>query len=263
MIEERAAVTAAEVDRVVIGVHRSIGDVVRSQIKQAVTAIGLQSVAYWSELAVFMVEGRLTDDLVRTRFRYSATPAEAAIAGLQERGLLGVGHRASGPLRSAIDVVESGRIATAAELWGSSHHLAALASGAAAMLRRGRGPLVEPYRALSEPTDTVALLWHRLVGLRYLRADAHASAWHDAGLTAAEVVDLTAAWRDEPVDSPQPELLAQGLLTPSGMITPAGVELREDIEAETNRRSEACYQALDIRAWAGWMAAMAELPPHE
>ena len=263
MTEERAAVTAAEVDRVVIGVHRSVGDVARSQIKEAVSAIGLQSVAYWSDLAVFMVEGRLTDELVRTRYRYSATSAEAAIAELREKGLLGAGGRPSDSLQSAISVIESSRIATAADLWASNSHLAAIASDAAVMLRRGRGPLVEPYRALSEPTDTVALLWHRLIGLRYLRADAHASAWHEAGLTAAEVVDLTAAWQEEPVDSPQPQLVAQGFLTPSGMIAAAGVELREGIEAETNRRSEACYQALDSRAWAGWMAAMAELPPHE
>ena len=262
MIEERAAVTAAEVDRVAIGVHQSVSEEARAQVRHAVSALGLQSIAYWSDLAVFMVAGRLTDELVRDRFRYAAPQAEAEITALREQGLLDEAGRPSASFRRVIDVVESRRTATAGHLWASSAHLTALAAEAAVMLRRGTGPLVEPYRVLNEPDDTVGLLWHRLIGLRYLRADAHAAAWREAGLTAPEVIDLTAAWRGGTVHTPHQHLVDQGLLSPSGGITLAGSQLRKDIEAETNRRSEPCYQAIGHRAWAGWMAGMAELPPH-
>ena len=261
MTVKRAAATAAEVDRVVIGVHRSVSDQAKAHARDAVAAVGLRSIEFWADLSVFMVEGRLTDEVVLARFRYSTKSAVAAIAGLRKRALVGDGGRPTDPFRSAIDVVESARVATAADLWQPSKHLAALAAGAAVMLRRGQGPLVEPYRALTEPADVVAALWHRLIGLRYLRADAHAAAWGDAGLTAAEVVDLTAAWRGQSVESPQPALRDRDLTSSSGAITETGAQLREDIEAATNERSETSYQGLDSRAWAGWMAAMAELPP--
>lgn len=262
VIEERAAVTAAEVDRVVIGVHQSVTDEARSRVRNAVSALGLESIAYWSDLTVFMVAGRLTNDVVRDRFRYAAPRAEAAISALRERGFIDEAGRPSASFRSVIDVVDSRRTATAGDLWASSAHLTALAADAAVMLRRGAGPLVEPYRALNEPDDAVGLLWHRLIGLRYLRADAHAAAWLDAGLTAAQISGLTTAWRGGQVESPQRELVDHGFLSAAGTITEAGAQLREGVEADTNRRSEPCYQAIGHRSWTGWMAAMAELPPH-
>lgn len=258
----RAPATAAAVDRVVIGVHRAIDEVERDRITEAAKAAGLESIAYVADLAGFMAEGRLTDELVRTRFRYSAEPATVAISNLRELALLDDAGRPASELGVVLAEVDSVRIAAATRLWESSAHLAGLAAGAAIMLRGARGPLVEPYRALYEPDDTVGALWHRLIGLRYARADAHAAAWEATELSAAEVSALTTAWRGDPVESPPQSLVDRRAVSSSGVITEIGSRLRDGIESDTNQRSEPVYQALDAPGWAGWMAAMAELPPH-
>ncbi len=258
----RAAATAAEVDRVVIGVHRAIDEAARVRITNTARAAGLESIAYVADLAGFMAEGRLTDELVRTRFRYSAGPAAAATSALRERALIDDAGRPASQLLGMLKEVDSVRIAAASRLWAQSAHLEGLATGAAVMLRRASGPLVEPYRALYEPDDPVGVLWHRLIGLRYARADTHAAAWHASELTTEEVSDLTAAWHGDIVELPQQSLVDRGSLTASGVITEAGSELRDSIESDTNLRSEPVYQALDIGHWTGWMAALAELPPH-
>ena len=255
----RAGVTAAEVDRVVIGVHRAIDEQARTRIRNAAQAAGLESIAHFADLGEFMTEGRLSDEVVLARFRYSVGPATAAIATLRDMELIDAAGRPATQLAGLLAEGDSVRLATAARLWGESAHLETLAAGAAVMLRHARGPLVEPYRALNEPADPVGALWHRLVGLRYARADAHAAAWEEAGFTAAEMPDLTTAWRGEAVNSPQQSLVDRGVVSESGAITEAGTEIRDAIEADTNRRSEPVYRSLD--GWTGWMAAMAELSP--
>src|SRR5690606_40241417 len=110
-------------------------------------------------------------------------------------------------------------------------------SHAAAAARSRRAPALGPRAALAgralgkaraEPGDALAamappyepegspaglLLFNRLAALRYARADAHAAAWREAGLTAAEVVAL----------EPGP--------------------LRTRVEAGTNRRAAVPYRA--------------------
>src|SRR5690606_5119093 len=114
-------------------------------------------------------------------------------------------------------------------------------SHAAAAARSRRAPALGPRaalagrvlgKALAEPGDALAamappyepenapaglLLFNRLAALRYARADAHAAAWQAAGLTAAQIVALR----------PGP--------------------LRERVEADTNRRAAAPYEALTHR----------------
>lgn len=72
--------------------------------------------------------------------------------------------------------------------------------------------MAPPYEPEGSPAGL--LLFNRLAALRYARADAHAAAWQEAGLTAAEVVAL----------EPGP--------------------LRTRVEAGTNRRAAVPYHAL-------------------
>ncbi|MEV8633567.1 hypothetical protein AB0395_18095 [Streptosporangium sp. NPDC051023] len=72
-----------------------------------------------------------------------------------------------------------------------------------------------PYEP--EGTPEGVLLFNRLAALRYHRADAHAAAWQDAGLTAAQIVGL------------------------------ASGPFRDRIEAETNHRAAVPYETLTTK----------------
>ncbi|MCP4965677.1 MAG: hypothetical protein GY926_10610 [bacterium] len=236
-IELSVATTAAVVDRVVLGVHRSISDEDKQRIRAILAGVDLKSPGYWVDLADFMAAGTLTDDLVKTRFRYAQEAAIASIDELRERRLVDDELRPTAALIEIVDVVNDVRLANAAELWGDEADLGLLANGADAMLKGAAGPLVGPYRGLTEPTGPVALLWHRLIGLRYLRADAHAAAWETAGLNAAEMVTLTN--------------------TESKDLSDQARALCDAIEDDTNGRSEPAYRQLDH--WSEWMVALAGL----
>jgi hypothetical protein len=73
-------------------------------------------------------------------------------------------------------------------------------------------------------------LWNHLWPLRYHRADAHAAAWHDAGLTASEMVTL------------------------------APGEQRDRIEADTNRRAAAPWTGLSPDDRLELLAGLGALP---
>lgn len=94
------------------------------------------------------------------------------------------------------------------------------------------GPAFAQMSPPYEPADTPAglLLFNRLAALRYHRADAHAAAWQDAGLTWQEIVDM-----------------------------PAGPD-RAAIEADTNRRDAAPYTALTPAERVELLAGLAALP---
>jgi len=74
-------------------------------------------------------------------------------------------------------------------------------------------------------------LYNRLAALRYHRSDAHAAAWAARGLTAERIVAL-------PADHP----------------------LRQDIEADTNRRSAPPYETLTPDERLRLLAGLAALP---
>jgi hypothetical protein len=94
--------------------------------------------------------------------------------------------------------------------------LVARVLGRAERLPGGALELVTPpYEP--DGTGPGVLLFNRLAALRYHRADAHAAAWQAAGLSAAEIVGLA--------DGP----------------------LRAGIEADTNVRAGAAYEALSPR----------------
>jgi hypothetical protein len=85
-----------------------------------------------------------------------------------------------------------------------------------------------PYERPGDPPGV--LLFNRLAALRYHRSDAHAAAWAARGLTADEIVAL-------PADTP----------------------LRQEIEADTNRRAAPPYEALNPSERLQFLAGLAAL----
>jgi len=120
-------------------------------------------------------------------------------------------------------------------LWGSGADLAdleQLAERAVVAAAATGGPsssvLAPPY---DPPGSTIgSRLAERLTSLRIHRADAHAAAWADAGLTVEQVQALGAG--------PQ----------------------RDAIEAETNRRAAGPYQALDPQERDHFLHRLRQLP---
>jgi hypothetical protein len=85
-----------------------------------------------------------------------------------------------------------------------------------------------PHERPGDPPGV--LLFNRLAALRYHRSDAHAAAWAARGLTAEQVVAL-------PADAP----------------------IRQEIEADTNRRSAPPYEALTPAERLRFLAGLAAL----
>ena len=198
----------------------------------------------------------LTDELVRTRFRYNTAAALDTREELRQKGLL-VEDNASPPLVELIELADEILHATATNCWRSAEATATVSAGAEQILARATGPLVDPYLELPEPEEPAPRLLYRLVGLRYARADAHAAAWMYAGLEAESIVALTKAWQGDPVEAPA--LVVSGLVADDGKVTARGQRARDDIEQDTNGRMEPAFASLGGDEWTAWLDALAAL----
>jgi hypothetical protein len=118
-------------------------------------------------------------------------------------------------------------------------------------------PLYAGLRSLPYPGSVVGDLWHACTLYREHRNDVHISTWNTAGLTGVEACLLndlrqglglktyvrTRSWSDDQIDTAVDHLQARGLVDGEGM-TPAGVELREWIEAATDRQQSPICDAI-------------------
>jgi hypothetical protein len=135
----------------------------------------------------------------------------------------------------------------------------------------GRG-LFAGMLSLGFPGDPMGDLFRAADMLREYRGDSHTAAWISAGLDAIEVGLLTElfiglpmgtyirtrAWSPEELDAGKERLRSRGLIDGDGF-SPAGKELRESIEAATDRQMAPALDALGddadelldrIRVWA-------------
>jgi hypothetical protein len=174
-------------------------------------------------------------------YRYRDTSDVRREAGeLHAAGLI----RMSGD--NAIEATERGRAVltgmykisadVAGELWaGQEGSLAGLSDLAGRLVHAALATGGAAYATMAPPYEpagaAAALLLHtRLSVLRYHRADAHAAAWHAAGLTSAAIRQL-----------------------------PAG-PARDAIEADTNRRAGLPYATLTPDERITLLAGLAALP---
>ena len=112
-------------------------------------------------------------------------------------------------------------------------------------------------RSLPYPATVLGALWHACTLYREHRNDVHISAWTTAGLSGAQACLLndvrqglglktyvrTRGWSDDELDGALHGLRARGLIDEVGMTT-AGTQLREWIEAATDRQQSPLCDAI-------------------
>ena len=118
-------------------------------------------------------------------------------------------------------------------------------------------PLYSGLRSLDWPGDPLGDLWRAADLVREHRGDSHIAAWIAADLDACEIGVITDVWRgqglkswvrtrgwsEEELDAAIERLRSRGLLEGDG-ITGAGWQLREDIDAATDRMENRVVAAL-------------------
>jgi hypothetical protein len=129
-------------------------------------------------------------------------------------------------------------------------------------------------RSLPYPGTTVGDLWHACTLYREHRNDVHISAWTTAGLTGAQACLLndlrqnlgfktfvrTRGWSEDELQAAVADLERRGLIEGETM-TGAGHELREWIEAATDRQQSPILDAIgdDLDELLGLLSPMRDL----
>ncbi len=156
-------------------------------------------------------------------------------------------------------------------------------------LRRAAGPLRPEARplyagltSLQAPTEPWAQLHRAGDVLREYRGDAHNAAWVGHGLDAVEIGLMTElwwgleprtyvrtrAWTDAELDEAEERLVDRGLVDEDGF-TEAGAQLRESIEAATDRQCRPMIEAVGddlepliatLRSWSKEVVAAGGYP---
>jgi hypothetical protein len=118
-------------------------------------------------------------------------------------------------------------------------------------------PLAAANQVVELPDDPVAALWQLLTVLREHRGDGHIACLTHADLDGCEALVMHAAsgavpsevlrtsrnWPEEEWSDAERRLADRGLLA-EGVATDAGLELRADIESDTNRLAAQPYAAI-------------------
>ena len=223
-----------------------------------------------SQLGDFLLAGVLTHEIATSRSPYRPREVvRARIHQLLEQGL--VEHRgpalaATDELRPLIGTFMDARADAAAQLWRGHEDDVDQASLTAHQL----GALVSDdhvvaavHHALPEPVDRYLRLHSHLVTLRYVRQHDHVDAWLAEGLTASEIVVMTALWNGEDVASNEAvaQLVARGHASDDPpALTDAGQSMRAEIESDTNERAQAIFSALGENQTTEFLAVLRRLP---
>ncbi|MER7758480.1 hypothetical protein [Streptomyces sp. NPDC097619] len=147
------------------------------------------------------------------------------------------------------EVIASAEMAEAAEL---------ALRATEACTRHGR-ILYSAHADLPVPEEPHLAYWHAATLLREHRGDGHIIALVAAELDPIESLvshtasglgmtpkwtKLTRGWTQEQLDAAKDRLRARGVLDAEGELTPAGLDLREEVERETDRLDRAPYEHL-------------------
>ena len=261
-----AAEVAPEIDRLVLAVNNAVDGARLSE------AAG-DRVLDWmllNGLGDFMVAGVLTEEIAALRSRYR--PRDVVLRGLHElerQGLVeqqGPALAATEELRPTIEAMMDARTAAATTMWRGHENDVEQASRTAqalAELASDDHAVAAVHRALPAPEDPFLRLHSRLVTLRYIRQHDHAAAWLGQELTVAEIVAMTGLWNGDDVAPGDglSLLVARGLASDDPpALTDAGRNMRAEIEADTNERSEAIFDALGENETAEFLAVLRGLP---
>jgi len=171
---------------------------------------------------------------------WSFAPPDVAIA-VRERGAVAALRRQLGELARDPCVAQAGDL---------------LARAAHSAPAEGR-PLYAANRALSEPVDPVARLWHFSTLLREHRGDGHVASLLSGGVSGRQshvlqslatglpssVYAVARDFTPDEWDDVVGELRTAGYADPSGDLTDAGRTLKNDLEARTDELAWTAFSA--------------------
>jgi hypothetical protein len=265
-----ALAAAPHIDRLVLSVARQVDISHGAHLSGLAQECGLETLDLIPHLADFLLGGVLTRELAGVRLRYR--PSEQVLARLDELAEKSLirqtdsGLVATPPLRPLLEALHRAQAEVAAAMWGAHAEDVTAAASIARTVAHAASTdhtVAAVHRSLPEPLDPYLLLHSRLVTLRYIRQHDHAVAWLQHGLTAAEMVVLTSLWQAGRVVAPSElgRLIELGLAeTDPPRLTDHGREVREAIEAETNRRAQQTFDVLDDEIAGEFLAALQRLP---
>lgn len=262
---------AREIDRLVLSIYRALGPRHGKRLVGLAQELGLESLEFLPLLGDFLLAGALTQDVALLRMRYSSP--ERLLRWLDEldgKNLIddtGDAWRATPTLRPLLETLVAAETEIATAAWKDHESDVATVGDVAQTLIAAVSDdhrVAVAYRELPEPTDPYLLLFHRLVGLRYIRQQDHITAWEAPGLTAPEMVVLTKLWLGEDV-ADYPHVMARLAMVELATdnppaLTEAGLELREAIEVDTNAASQQTFGALNDTTATEFRAALRRLP---
>jgi hypothetical protein len=260
---DRARIIAKLVDDAVISVHRQVGATHGEQIRSNLDRPGLESVGLLIDVAEFLLADSFSFEVMKLRFRYHhPDDLQRGITSWSDSGLIGRNGAASPGLRGLLRLVLDLRDDVAQKLWQNhTNDFSIVRDGALSVVKASDGPLTARFRALPVPGQAALSVHHLLTGVRYHRADAHASAWQGFGLRREEIVALTRAWRGQQVEPPAG--LAERGWFDGDELTQSGREARDRIELVTNQRAGPAFAGFDDEGWLTWFEAVANLATAE
>ena len=252
MVAKRAA---PEIDRLVFAVHRMARRVAHDELLVALDAVGLVTAGRLDGVIDLLAAGKLTRESAALRHRYAPPgDVDAFLAEWVSAGRLSIRdgrYVASEGLHALMRVIQTARATAAAELWRDHRDTVddVAAMSAEVLASSGPSPLLDAFANVTLPGHAELRLFALLERLRYLRNDAHAAAWMAAGVSAADMVELTPLWigQDPRGDEVTMASLGERGLVSGGDLTEHGRSVRDAIEAETNRLSEPAFEVLGER----------------
>ena len=258
---------AAEVDRLALAVYVRVGPAHGDRLRTEAARLGLDSLAWIADVGEFVREDALTRAIASLRFVYG-DQGRAVVHRLERAGHLTGSEDdlvGSDTMKRVLAAGASALGSEATELWAS--HAAVVDRltqliGTVTGHLDDRWPLARAHAALAVPKDRCAGLHHRLVTLRYVRHDAHRTAWSDAGLTPREMVELSRAVSDDPTLRHDPTALHESqpdLVQSSGAPTP--IRLWSEIENGTDERYAASLAVLGEDSRRELLGGLRGLPP--
>lgn len=263
---------AHEIDRLVIGINRRVGPAHGHHLLALAGNIGLESLDLLPTFSDFLLDGLLTRQVALLRMRYRPEDdIRERLEDLEKRGLItqtNTGFTATEQLRPLLKAMRSALADVAQSVWENNEVDISVVTETARLLSEkvtDDHVVAKAQSQLRPPLDRYSLLEQRLVTLRFIRQHEHAESWLAEGLSAPEIVLMTALWRDAEgeIDEAAMESLRNlGYAKKSDppTLTATGKKLRQKIEDETNARSEPMFADLDSETADRFLAAMGNLP---
>ena len=266
-----ASDTAPEIDRLVWTVHRGVAPKHGARLGELAAEIGLDSLDPFPVTADFLLAAVATIDVICRRMPYRAAEAVTArLDDLEAMGLIdGGGWRlgATDRLRPLLEAIRGCQADIAAANWTGNEGDLDIVAGLARKVGLAASDdhvVAAVHRALPPADDPFLSLYDRLVTLRYIRQHDHVVSWQAHGLTAPEMVTMTALWHGDSVTDDEDGLAAlagRGWASLDPVeLTAAGRTVRDEIEAETNRRARLSFDVLDEDEGEALLSGLRALP---